>query len=207
MKRNRIIFVAIVSLLASAAWLTSVTAQVAPPVVARPPITPMARVGVCHLADVFTNCQRTKYEKAGLEQRRAALAAEEKRRRDALKALDVSLGVLKKGSPEYEKKLAEAERAAVELQVWGKTQENVLRRQYDRVMADIYDTILKAIRRIALQRGCQLVLYRDDVDLTSGNTELLLAKIAQRKVLYHDARLDMTSDVLREVDRVFQQSR
>ncbi len=204
MKRGRIIYLLAVVLLASLAWRATATAQVAAPAPVR---MPPASVAVCHLADVFTNCKRTKAEKTILEQRQAALANEEKQRRKALEALSAALEALKVGSPEYERKLAEAERVAVELQVWGKTQENVLRRRYDRVMADIYDTILSAIERIALQRGCQLVLYRDDVSLASGNTELLLAKIAQRKVLYHDPRLDVTADVLREVDRVFQQGR
>ncbi len=195
MKRSTLLLTVLIAMGTTAALLSHGFAQ-AP---AAPPATP-TRVAVCDVAKVFNNYQRAKDLTAEFEQRRRRIKVEDDRRDARLKQLQATLSALKPGSKEHETRLAEYMKASIERQVWRKMQEELAIRQHRRLTEEMYKEILRAVDAVAKERGFDLVIYLENVPIASASTSELLNKIAQRKVLYHDPRIDITQTVLQRVN-------
>jgi len=165
-----------------------------------PPPAPSTRVAVCDVAKVFNNYQRAKDLTTEFEQRRRRIKAEDERRSARLKQLEATISALKPGSKEHDARLAEYMRASIERQVWRKMEEELAIREHRRLTEEMYKEILGAIDAVAKARGFDLVIYLENVPVASATTTELLNKIAQRKVLYHDPRIDLTQTVLQRVN-------
>ncbi|MCK5711550.1 MAG: hypothetical protein KAI25_02425, partial [Hyphomicrobiaceae bacterium] len=65
----------------------------------------------------------------------------------------------------------------------------------------IYGEILEEIAKHAAQHGFQLILALDDIKLKgSKNFREVLARIAQKKVLFHAESIDLTDVILKKVN-------
>lgn len=69
---------------------------------------------------------------------------------------------------------------------------------------DVYIQIRKVVEWVAQKRGIQLVLRVSNDPISPDNPEEVI-KAVNRRVLYHDASLDLTGDVLSVLNRSSQQ--
>ncbi len=192
MKSSRMLLIAAVLLVGVVTFFNRSSAQNAPVTAAAKP----TRVAVCDIATVFNSYQKAKDLNAEFTRKREAIAAEDKKRINVIKQLEEMLKGLEPGSKIYEQKSAELQELALKQSVWRKIQEQTAMRWHRRLTEEMYREVLAAVEAVAKQRGCDLVIYREDVPIASKTTTELLNKIAQRKCLYHNPAIDLTDAVL-----------
>jgi len=161
------------------------------------------RVAVCDVAAVFN-----KYDKATdltdkFNARRDKIKAEDDSRGKEMSDLEAKLKPLQEGSAVFEETFAKLQKLDVDRQAWRKTQESSIVREHRMLTEQMYEEIVKVIADLAKEQGFDLVVYRDNIDLASQTTSELLAKIAQRKVLYNDPSLDLTQAVLERANAAY----
>jgi Skp family chaperone for outer membrane proteins len=196
MKPKWTYLLAIVAILAAAGVFGQVTAQVSVPA-SQPAKASSTAVAVCDVSEILNNYKRVEDLKAEMNKKMAEMKKEEDAKREGIQTAGTELQALKKGSKDYQDKQANVDRQVMEFQAWGDMQKFILQRQYQELTEEMYNSVLDSVRAVATARGCQLVVYKDDIELgNSKNPDELRAKMSQRKVLYNDPSLDITTAVL-----------
>ncbi len=197
MRATRIYALSAVAVVAAAVVWSRSSAQPAAAV------TP-ARVAVCDVVEVFNNYQRAKDLTTQLNERRQAIKAESEKRQKAIDTLRLELENYKKGSKQYDQTLNEMQRLSIEGKAYLEYQDAMALREHRNLTKDMYDEIKAMIARMAAQRGVDLVLQKDAGDLETENTQELLRRIYNHKVLYTADRLDITESVLVALNQAYQ---
>jgi Skp family chaperone for outer membrane proteins len=210
MKRSRI--VTILAAVCVGLTLASLRAQTVLPA-SRPASAPAAafaagpsgptRVAVCDISAAFRNYDRLRDLNQVLRQKNDALKAENARRTKQVEDLQKELQDLKPGSKQYQAKLEERDKAAVEGAVSLQYQKGVLDREQRQLTEDMFREILAAVSQVAQERGYDLVLARDSVDVTSLSMEELMDKMIQRKCLYSSPQIDLTEEVTQRANAAY----
>ena len=198
MKSSRMLLVLVIPVLAVAAFLGRSSAQPAAAPAARQ--VPATRVAVCDIATVFNKYQRVKDLNDLFVKKRKAIADEEEQGKQKIRQIGKMLDALRPGSKEYEAKIVEFEKKSVEQAIAVKIRKNAVLRWHRLLTEEMYREILAAVAVVAKQRNCDLVLYRESVEIASQSTSELLNKIAQRKCLYCNPAIDLTDMVLKRIN-------
>ncbi len=130
---------------------------------------------------------------------------EDGKRQAKLRELDQDLKIMAVGTPPYEKKQEELERAALDRQVWLQFQQGKLNRERAVRIEAIYKKMIETIGRVAQANGYKLVLFKEqDVNLGSiSKPEQISAIIGSRKVLWSSDELDLTDQVVQRLNNDF----
>jgi len=203
MKKRSITVITAVSALIIGAILARTQGQ-APPREA-PQASP-TRVAVCDIQLVLRECKAYKQVDAEFFAKAKAFAMEDKKRLEKIRQLKQVLENLNPNSKQYEQTLAELDRLSIERPVLAKLEEKAARRRSRRQTERIYRQILSIVADIAKKRGYDVVISRESVDITSASAAELFDKIALRKCLYYSPRIDLTDEVLRKIDRIYEQT-
>ena len=167
------------------------------------PVAAPTRVAVCDVGAVFNGYLKRNDLNLQLEQRRKAANAEDKRRLEQINKVEKTLKQLKQGTPEYDKQAKKLQSLVIEARVWREFTEKAFRAEHRRMMETLYREILTAVAQVAKARNLDLVLYSEQVEITSKTTPELYNKIAQRKCLYHKPSIDITQAVLDRLNRQY----
>jgi len=163
---------------------------------------PPARVAVVDIGHLFMNYMKAR-EYANTQQAESQrLQAEDAAKRQAIEKADNMLKELKPGTADYEKQEDQVERMAVEYRNW---QAMILARQQRLTMQrtkDVYEDIVKATAEVARKSGCSLVMTKDPADVPTRSLEDFLDQLSRRRVLYAADNLDITPDVLRQLNEM-----
>jgi Skp family chaperone for outer membrane proteins len=137
MKRN-IILLAVGALVALAAWTTIGRAQ-------SKPAAGYTRLAVCDIATVFNKYQRAADLTTEFNGRKDKVKAEDD---DKVKQMDTQAAMIKEltaGSKKYDEEMEKLQRMDIERQVWRKTQEQTVLRDYRLATEGMYNEICVAI--------------------------------------------------------------
>ncbi|MDX1563973.1 MAG: OmpH family outer membrane protein [Phycisphaeraceae bacterium] len=159
--------------------------------------TPSAgpRIAVVNIQKIFEGLDEhedIETEIKGLgEQIKKALADKEKQIKDLEKALQV--GVHKRGSDQHIRATDELALKRLELETIRKYGQIKTSRQTTRRLVELYQTTLKAIDKIAAEKGYDLVLHQLDRSNIKGSTPRQISdRLDLHQVLYASARIDLT---------------
>ena len=161
------------------------------------------RVAVCDLVEVFNNYLRAKDLTAQRDDRLEKIKNEQRLRQKAIDGVKLRMEGLKKDSPQYEKELNEMQRQTIDLTNWIQFQETLILREHYRLTKEMYNDILKAVEKVARERGVQLVLDRQRQEVETDNTSDLLRQMERRRVLYCDETLDLTEVALSRLNEAY----
>lgn len=75
--------------------------------------------------------------------------------------------------------------------------------EYQRVQMDIYNGIRAVIEEYGRTHGYDMIFKVDEPMLDEGSVESVSKRINHRPVLYHNPSLDITPDVLKELNTVY----
>jgi len=164
-------------------------------------------VAVCDVAQVFDNYLRGKELSAEFRDKSEKLRGEDDQRAKAISDLQGELEGLMEGSKEYEQRLSEVHRLTIERTTWRQFQTDQVDRDRLRLTRQMYDEILQAVTQVAKSKGVQVVLYHKRQDEKTENMTELLQQVELRKVLYAADSVDITDQVLQEVNKAFEASR
>lgn len=163
------------------------------------------RVGLVNPARVFSDMQETKDLKQKLEQDRATLENEVKNRQQKVKDLQAARDLLKSDSPQYAQADADFMKNAIEFDTWSKVTQAQLQGQQKQQMKALFDKIVAAVTTVATARGLDIVIadQRPDLPENLGNitVEQLRAILNSRNVLFNNTKVDISPDVIAELDK------
>jgi Skp family chaperone for outer membrane proteins len=197
MKKPYWILLTALGTLIAAAALNPTLAQEKPAPAAAAP----AKTAVCDLFIILKNYDRGNDLKKELKDRMDKITAEGDKRGKEITKIQDTLEELKPGSKEYDAQLNKMTQLTIDRQAFLNYQDELAKRETFRYTKDVYQDVLDAVEKVAKERGYQLVLFKESPNLTSRNYDELLEQMARRKVLYSDASLDITDDVLKRLNR------
>jgi len=162
-------------------------------------------VGVVDVQKAFDALKEKTQVEAELQSAADLVKTEDQRRTTKLNDLQNDLKVLAAGTPPYEKKQEELERAALDRQVWLQFQQAKLNRERALRIEAIYKRMIDAVGRVATANGFKVVLFKEpDVNLSQiTKPEQISAVIGARKVLWSSDELDLTEQVTTKLNNEF----
>jgi Skp family chaperone for outer membrane proteins len=191
-----ILLTALGTLIAAVALTPTLAQEKLAPAAAAP-----AKTAVCDLFIILKNYDRGNDLKKELKDRMDKITAEGDKRGKEITKIQDTLEELKPGSKEYDAQLNKMTQLTIDRQAFLNYQDELAKRETFRYTKDVYQDVLDAVEKVAKERGYQLVLFKESPNLTSRNYDELLEQMARRKVLYSDASLDITDDVLKRLNR------
>ena len=147
-------------------------------------------------------------EKADIEAELVALVEkfqeDVQKRQQEIKSLQDDIEILNKGTAARKAKQEELQKKAIHLDSWGKFEQR--KNEVERIVRyeALYRKVLDEIAVIAERDGYDLVLYNDySKDLNVQTGQQLQANILLRKLVYVKGELDMTDQVIQQLDNKY----
>ena len=195
MKSSQLILVLAITAVAGLAISTHLDAQQAAPA--------GGSVAVCNVVEILNNCQKAKDLTAELNKERARIEKEAEKRNTAIKTLNDELKLLTAGSKEFEQRFAEKQRLLINREAWLKFEQSKAMRNHQKLTREMYLEVQKAVGVVAKARGYKVVLFQQRGNLRAISAADMRAEISQRKVIYSDEKLDITSAVLSNLNAAY----
>lgn len=154
---------------------------------------------------LFDNLEEKRQLDATMTEEAERIRAEEQRRSRHIENLQFELEALPANDPAYRAKEEELQKAAIELQVWLRFQQQRINRERGVQMEDIYRKMLNGIGRVATTNGYDMVLYKEvhPPVFNYENPQQLSALIQLRKVLWSKDDMDITDLVAQHMNNEF----
>lgn len=198
-------FVAAVTLSAAAtAW------GAAPPPAAAPSAAP-TRVAIVNTQRVFNDMQETKALNTQMGEETKKLEEMSRGKQANLQRLQKERDEsFKPGTPQWDQANEALMKAAVEFEVWGKTEKARTEFAYKKQVKQLFDKVQAATAEVAQKEGFDLVLAdvgeKPPEDLNQLNLQNLKALMLQRNVLFAGPKNDVTSLVILVLDAKYKAS-
>ncbi|MFP4107181.1 MAG: OmpH family outer membrane protein [Phycisphaerae bacterium] len=164
---------------------------------------PNTKVAVCDVVEVFNNYNRAKDLTQQLNDRREKIKSADSERAKKIERLQLEIEGLKKGGPKYQELMKEIERLSIERQIELQYEDTLALREHHRLTREMYREILGTVEALAKQRGYDIVVTRETEQVETKNTSELVRWIQSRKVIYHNDEVDLTQDVLGQLNRSY----
>ena len=163
--------------------------------------TPSSKIGVVSILKVFRDCKRS-------DAHRNELLAEQNRIRAALQTLskdiaaqEAGLKALKPESSDYlaQRKVLIDNQARLEAEQKFYKEQGILK-QY-KWSKELYQDILRITSELAEQKGLDLVLKKDEIDLLALSVNEISETVRTHKVLYSGGCVDISDEVVARLDK------
>ncbi len=159
-----------------------------------------AKVAVVDVTKVLESSKKHQAWKDKMEKEQEQMKAEFAKMKSDLESLQQNIKLRKVGSDDYinlssqfveKKAIMEAKNAFYEEKVTS---------QMQNWTEDLYKTLMIVVDRVAQQKGIDLVLAKEQLDLPAPSLRDFMLTIKTKKVLYNDNKLDITAEVLAALD-------
>jgi Skp family chaperone for outer membrane proteins len=122
-----------------------------------------------------------------------------------VKSLQEQRDNLRTDSPQYADKDKELQTAKIDLEVWAQIQQAEVQRTNKMQTKALFDKIVNAVASVATAKGLDLVIADQHPDLPDNfmdqaTLEQVRATLGQRNVLYSSPQVDITQDVITQMD-------
>jgi Skp family chaperone for outer membrane proteins len=164
------------------------------------------RIAIANPGRILSELQETRDLEQKMEAEVRNLQAQLQERNTKLEELRQARGAFKPGTEQHEAKNKELLQASADLEVWTRVMQAEQQRQRKQRMKLLFDKITTAIGEVAQQKEIDLVIadIRPDVpeemDDPRYTFDMLKAALNQRNILYHSARVDISSEVIAAMD-------
>lgn len=189
------------------AWMLAATLAVAVALVgyqrglaaAREAIQP-ARIGVVDVTAILENSQKHKDWQQKMKAQEEQIRSEFQTRKSELDKLKANIDTRKPGSPDYAKFMEEYAQKKALLEAKNGLYEDQITAQMQQWTESLYQDFLKVVAKVAEQKGLDMVLAREGLDLPAPSLRDFMLTVKTNKVLYTRSELDITEDVLKALD-------
>ncbi len=158
------------------------------------------KIGVVSMKRVFENNKKNLSWNEEMDQQRETLLAELRKMQSQIEADSADMATRKKGSKDYLDLRTQVVEKRAMLEARQKLYEQQLLEKEKDWTEKLYLEILEVIKRVAQDKGLDMVIAKEEFKFPSESTNELLLTIKTSKVLYHGEELDITNDVLAAVD-------
>jgi Skp family chaperone for outer membrane proteins len=191
-------------LAAMAIWLTSAGVNQAQNAAGGKAGTTTATV---NLVEVFDNFEQTKV----LNQKRLEDMRELDRigaeKADTIKSEREALQAYAPDSTEWYEQNKKVKKMVYEFEVWKRIEQDRIADAYLHWYRKTYEMMIAEIKKVSEKRGIELVVTEEDVNLQEAqDVQALIQQIFLRKVVYSAPAIDITQEVLNNLNVQFQKA-
>ncbi|MHC4441769.1 MAG: OmpH/Skp family outer membrane protein [Planctomycetota bacterium] len=164
-------------------------------------------VAVVDLVYVFNEFEQTKAFNKLIEQDSQKIKEEMTQKVQNLTTERNALEPYDPNSPDYAKRKKEYEKMEFEARVWQVMQQERQVQIRKRWLLRNYEAITAEAAKVAKAKGIQVVITKEDLrvgDIEKVDANALYNQILNRKVLYADPALDLTQEVLGNLNAAFE---
>ncbi len=154
------------------------------------------KIGVVDISGVFEKYQKRIDLDQELKEQEQGFQDEINKKRKEIIDLDEETQLLDLGSESRSKNENLLERKNVELEGYAKFAERQLLKKYKNFFENTYQEVVQKVEEIGKQNNFDLIIKKEEPNLESGQISDLQFKIGIRTVLYHSESVDITSDVI-----------
>ncbi len=163
--------------------------------------TPSSKIGVVSILKVFRDCKRGDAHRTELLAERNKIGAAWKILSKDIEAQEAGLKAFKPESSDYLAQLKELIDKQARLEAEQKFyKEQVILKQY-KLSKELYQDILRITSELAEQKGLDLVLKKDEIDLFALSVNEFSETVRTHKVLYSGGCVDISDEVVARVDK------
>jgi len=162
--------------------------------------TPTPKIAVVSVLKIFQECKKNdKFKQEFIAENNKVMAELEKLSKE-IEAEKAGLKTLKAGSSNYMSMVKTILQKQASLQAQQEFYKQQMALKEQQWTEEIYKDILRETRKVAEQKGLQLVLEKDEPVLPCSNYTELMTVISTHKVLYDQGCLDITDEVMTSLD-------
>jgi outer membrane protein len=161
-----------------------------------------ARLAVVDVSKVLQTSVRHKQWQAKMQEEETQLKAEFQKTRKELEALQANLDLLKPNSADYLKLVGDVLDKKGQIEAKNKYYEEKVNVEMQQWTESLYTKLLEVVGKVAQQKGLDIVLAQEQLDLPSPSVRDFMLTIKTKKVLYNSSHLDITDEVLAALDKL-----
>jgi len=154
------------------------------------------KIGIVDISSVFEKYQKRIDLDQELKGQEKGFQDEINKKRKEIIDLDEETQLLDLGSESRGKNENLLERKNVELEGYAKFAERQLLKKYKEFFENTYQEVVQKVEEIGKQNDFDLIIKKEEPNLESGQISDLQFKIGIRTVLYHSESVDITLDVI-----------
>lgn len=160
-----------------------------------------AKIAVVDVTRVLENSKKHQTWKEKMEKEQEQVRNEFNQMRSELEALEQNIRLRNRGSEDYIRLTSEFVEKRAIMDAKTSFYEEKVNAQMQNWTEELYKTLMIVVDRVAQQKGIDLVLSKEQLDLPSPSLRDFMLTIRTKKVLYNNPKLDITADVLTALDR------
>lgn len=161
-----------------------------------------SKIGVVSVQRALRNCQATIRFTEKIKAERNQMRAEEQKLTQESESLAKSLSAFKPDSSDYMERLEEMVQKQSKLKALQEINPRRLTLKQMQWTQTLYQEILKITRELGAAKGLNLVLEGDQPQFPFQRPEELAGVISTHKVLYSGGCVDLTNEVIAELDKI-----
>ncbi|OQA01750.1 MAG: Outer membrane protein (OmpH-like) [Planctomycetes bacterium ADurb.Bin412] len=166
------------------------------------------KIGVVNVSRVLTECQENLDREKSIQEKQNQIKAKiQELETEANEIRNELENVLKPGSPESAARMQEWFNKMALKEAYEKGQMKSLETDTQVWTETLYQKFLDEVNRIARQKGLTLVLNKDEMSVRQRNLDDLLSMIRSRRILYSAPTLDLTAEVLENMDKAYEKEK
>ncbi len=162
-----------------------------------------SNIAVIDVAQVFESYTMTRDLESMFNAKRQELSNEAEQRRTSIEQMRRGLAAFDPSSADYISREQELIRAEVDFQVWSTHSEQRLKTNHKQWLLAIYRNTQGAVAKLANERNFDLVLTFDRLAEDAPDSVTLRQQILLQKVIYHNSRVDITTEVLNRLNNEY----
>lgn len=159
-----------------------------------------AKVAVVDVTRVLETSKKHQAWKDKMEKEQEQMRAEFSAMSSELQALEQNIRLRNRGSEDYIRLTGQFVEKKAILEAKNAFYEEKVTAQMQNWTEELYKTLMIVVDRIAQQKGVDLVLAKEQLDLPAPSLRDFMLTIKTRKVLYNHPNLDITAEVLAALD-------
>ena len=155
---------------------------------------------------MFDSFNQTKVLNTKIEAHRRGLAQQAEKKEQEIKAEQAALEAFAESSAEWYKRNEQVKRMMFEYKLWEETERQKISDRHKLWVQRTYDMMAAEIARVARARGAQLVVTTEELKMDVPDSKALISLIMNRKVIYFDPALDLSEEVLANLNAAFEKA-
>jgi Skp family chaperone for outer membrane proteins len=164
------------------------------------------RVAVLDIVRVFDTFEQTQVLNRKIEEYKRSISQQADQKEQQIKADRASLDAFSQGSADWHKRSQDLKRKVFEYEVWKAMETEFVSKQHKYWLERTYETIMQEVERVAQRRGIDVVISQEELKTDIGDSKALLGQILNRKVLFASQSVDLSDEVLTNINNQFRQS-
>lgn len=160
-----------------------------------------AKIGVINVTEVLENSQKHKDWQTKMQAERAEIEKEFAKMKEELEALQANLKLLTAGSADYLKLQSDFLQKKAVMDAKDEFYRAKVESEMQKWTEELYQKLLKVVEEVATQKGLDMVMSDESLDLPAPSLRDFMLTIKTKKMLYHNKNYDITTDALEALNK------